>query len=83
MKTSIIMTLVFAATLSAPLAANAGQGAVKSLHGHHVAYRHMAFAKATALYAPAPRSVASPQSDRPHAGDFDGDAGFSWEPSNW
>ena len=83
MKTSIIMSLVFAATLSAPLAANAGEGAVKSLHGRHVAYRHMAFAKATALFAPAPRSVAEPQSDRPYAGAFEGDTGFSWEPKNW
>lgn len=83
MKTSIIMSLVVAATLIAPVAANAGEGAVKSLQGHQVAHRHMAFANATALFAPAPRSVAEPQSDRPYAGEFEGDTGFSWEPKNW
>jgi hypothetical protein len=80
MKTSIITSVAFAAALSAPLAANAGEGAPQ---GRHLAHRHMVFAHATALYAPAPRSLDAPQFDRPYAGAFEGDTGFSWEPKNW
>jgi hypothetical protein len=77
MKISIIMSLVVAATLFAPVAANAREGATRSSHGHHVADRHMAFAKATALYAPAPRSVAPSISDRLSTDRSRGDSGFT------
>ena len=82
MKTSIFMSLIIAAILSGPVAANAGDAAVKPLHGHHVVHRHVAFARATALAAPAPRSVSAQVSDPPRTDGYDRD-GFSWEPSNW
>ena len=86
MKTSIIVYFVFAASLFAPVTANAGEGAVKSLHGR--AHRHAAFVKATALYEPAPRSAAAPvidwaPTDGPRGITSSGDTGFSWEPNNW
>ena len=83
-KTSIIVSFVFAASLFAPIAANAGEGAVKSLHKQHVAHRHATFVRATALYEPAPRGAATPVFDwGPKGITGSGDTGFSWEPNNW
>ena len=88
MKTSMIMSLVLAATLFAPVAANAGEGAGKSLHGRHVAHRHKDLANATALYMPAPPLAAAPASDPRSTGGskgvwHQGNAGFGWEPHGW
>jgi hypothetical protein len=63
MKTSIILSLFAAMTLSAPVAANAGDGAVATPQRHHVTHRRADFAKATASVAPAPAYVIEPQTD--------------------
>jgi hypothetical protein len=56
MKTSIIVSLVAAMTLSAPAAADAGDAPER----HHLGHRRMAFAYATALLRPASGYVAAP-----------------------
>ena len=70
MKSSIILSLAAAMTLSALGAANAGDGAVKTLHGHHIPHRPTALAKATAFLPPAPAHVVAPQSDRSRDSDI-------------
>ena len=83
MRILILKSLVVAAALGA-VSAHAGDGA--TLSRDHAAHRHVAFAKATALYANAPRRFEPPVgsvSDRPHEPEaLGGDAGFSWEPDS-
>lgn len=60
MKTSIILSLVGAMTLSAPLVSNAGDiGTPRRDHANH---RQIDFAKATASLPPAPAHVIPPRS---------------------
>jgi hypothetical protein len=60
MRTSIILSLFAAMTLSAPVAAN---GVVAKPQRHHVTHRRADFAKATASLPPAPAYVIAPQTD--------------------
>jgi hypothetical protein len=60
MKTSIILSLVAAITLSAPIAAQAGEGAGRTSQRPHAAHRRMDFPTATASVAPAPADVIAP-----------------------
>jgi hypothetical protein len=76
MKSAITLSFLVATMLFVPFAAHACEGFGKTPRGHQVAYSSTAYAKATALHAPS-------TTDGPVGIMHSGDAGFSWEPSNW